>query len=414
MNSVSELLRALVKRLLARRGELEREMFARARDVVGPPEADLEYGMGFRAAVGSILEYGFAAIGQGEAWADMVPLAALDQARLAARSGVPLATVMRRYVAGAAVLTRFVLEEVGQLDAPSERQLAVSLQALASQFSLLDRLLAQVTQAYEQASDSAGSSAAHRRARLVARVLSGEPVDASALGYDLAGAHLGVIVDGPSSGLLIRRLAQAIGRPALVIDQDDETAWGWLGGRRVATRSELPRALKRVSAPDGAILALGEPATGAAGFRDTHRQAQEAVFVARRAGRPPLVRYAEVAVVAHALKDDDFARSLLAIYLTPLDRASDSAALRQTLRAYLTAAGNATAAAAALSVSERTVRRRLSLIEEQVGRPLYSCRSEIELALRLEELLAAETQARTGAASLALDGHVAELRTSQP
>ena len=47
---------------------------------------------------------------------------------------------------------------------------------------------------------------------------------------------------------------------------------------------------------------------------------------------------------------------------------------------------NAATAAAALRVDRHTVERRLNSIETRLGRSLHTCRAELEVALRLEEL----------------------------
>ncbi len=133
-------------------------------------------------------------------------------------------------------------------------------------------------------------------------------------------------------------------------------------------------------------LAIGEPGRGVKGFRLTHRQAQAAQLVALR--RPQwLTRYSDVALLAFALRDEALARSLVDIYLSPLDGPRQgSPVLRQTLRAYFAAERNASSAAVALGVARQTVENRLHRVEKKLGRLLPTCLAELEVALRLEEL----------------------------
>ena len=65
----------------------------------------------------------------------------LAQARLDARDGVPLDTVLRRYFAGNAVFGDFLVEEAERAEVPS----SALRRLLAAQATLVDRLLAAVS-----------------------------------------------------------------------------------------------------------------------------------------------------------------------------------------------------------------------------------------------------------------------------
>jgi DNA-binding PucR family transcriptional regulator len=147
-------------------------------------------------------------------------------------------------------------------------------------------------------------------------------------------------------------------------------------------------------------LAIGESSKGIDGWRLTHRQAQAAMLVALRRPRR-LTWYADVALLAAVLRDQELARSLVEIHLSPLeDRKDGGAVARRTLRAYFAAGCNAATAAAALGVNRHTVERRLHAIEEQLGRLLHTCHAELEVALRVEELESSDGAARTAPAHL--------------
>jgi DNA-binding PucR family transcriptional regulator len=86
-------------------------------------------------------------------------------------------------------------------------------------------------------------------------------------------------------------------------------------------------------------------------------------------------------------QDDLLATSLRQLYLEPLAEERDGGeTLRETLRAYFAAERNVSSAAAALSVNRHTVTSRLRTIEKRLGRPLSTCATEIDAALRLEDL----------------------------
>jgi hypothetical protein len=61
---------------------------------------DRAYRAGMREATGEVVGYGLTSIERGPAWDGPVPAAAIAQDRLAARVGVGLGTMLRRYVAG--------------------------------------------------------------------------------------------------------------------------------------------------------------------------------------------------------------------------------------------------------------------------------------------------------------------------
>jgi DNA-binding PucR family transcriptional regulator len=100
-----------------------------------------------------------------------------------------------------------------------------------------------------------------------------------------------------------------------------------------------------------------------------------------------LVRYGDVVLQAALLRDELLASSLQSLYLTPLEEERGGGeVLRQTLRAYFAAERHVSSAAAALRVDRHTVARRLSAVEDRLGRPLGHCLSELEAALRLEDM----------------------------
>ena len=189
---------------------------------------------------------------------------------------------------------------------------------------------------------------------------------------------------GARAGDAARELAAGLGRQLLLVPRSDETVWAWFGGQRRLAIAEIERQL---SARDhaGVSLAVGAPASGIDGWRLTHRQAQAAMLVALR--RPQqLTNYADVALLAAVLRDTELARSLVEIHLSPLGTQRDGEISRETLRAYFAAGCNAATAAAALKVDRHTVERRLRTIETRLGHMLDTCRAELEVALRLEEL----------------------------
>jgi hypothetical protein len=402
--SVHAVRAGVVGRLRARRGELVEVIFARVRgDAFGVVGAqDAEYVAGLGAAVAAAVEYVLTGIERGAEGVGPIPPAVSEQARRAARIGVSLDTVLRRYVVGHSVLEDFIMEEVDRDETdwmqPAQRE--ALREALRAQASVLDRLLVAITSEYGDELQRAGRSPEQRRTELVKRLLDGEMLERPELDYELDAWHLGVIATGPDAARAVRTLATGMDRRLLSVSHDERSVWAWLGGSERFVAGELERVVSEITARagddprlqppagNGVVLATGEPARGLAGWRLTHQQAQAALVVALRRPRP-LTRYGDVALLATALKDEPLARSLIDIYLSPLkDSRGGGQVLRETLRAYLDAERSVSSAAAALGVVRKTVESRLRTVEERLGRTLHPCPVELEVALLLDELAA--------------------------
>ena len=379
--SLASIRAGLAERLRARRSEIAEAIFARFRDIgFDPAEGEnAEYVAGSRAAITEALDYGLGAIERGEEWFGSIPPAAVAQARRAARNGVALDKVLLRNNAGHTVLEDFVVQEVDFAG-----QSVVLRGVFGTLGALLDHFTALLAHEYQREVERTAHSPELRRVELVQRLLAGAPADAAKLGYEFDGEHLGVIATGTKARETVRALAAGLGRELLSVSPSEETVWAWLGGRRPLDTEMIGRLLS-AKEPAGVSLAIGGSGKGIDGWRLTHRQAQAAMLVAQR--RPQrLTLYADVSLLAAVLKDQELASSLVEVHLSPLDGQKDSAVSRETLRAYFAAGCNAATAAAALRVDRHTVERRLHTIETRLGRMVHTCRPELEVALRLEEL----------------------------
>jgi hypothetical protein len=388
----------LAERLRERRAEIEQAILARVYGVADPTDGgDLEYVAGLRAAVAAAVEYGLDAARERAEPCAAVPPALAAQARYAARSGVGLDTVLRRYFAGYMVLGDYLIQaarEAGPSEADPELRRA--WRALAAHF---DRTLTAVTDEYTAEAEGRGWDTERRRGARVERLLAGELLEVADLDYELGAWHIGAILSGPGARPLLRDLAAALDRRLLLVHGAADTVWAWLGGQRQIDAAEVLGLAADRRSPE-VSLALGEAAEGIAGWRLTHRQAKAAAPIALR-DPPAMVRYADVALLASALGDEVLAGSLRESYLTPLECERDGGAtLRETLRAYFAAGRNVSSTAAALRASRQTVKNRLSLAEARIGRPLDACAAEMETALGLRELEAGSGQSANPAGQI--------------
>jgi hypothetical protein len=306
------------------------------------------------------------------------PALALEEARMSAARGIPLASVLHGY----RVTHRLLFEETLSLAAARIDDGALRAVALKETsrwlFAYVDWITPRVTAAYEGERDRLVRGGEQRRRQLVGHVLDGRPVDAAPLAYELAAAHLGVIAWGEEPDRALAAVRDTTGLSLLSVAGTETTVWAWVGGRSVDEEAVVDVAL-----PVGARLALGAPSHGVDGFRRTHREAWSAYRIARLTGAP-VTRHADVALLALTLQDPATARDFVLRELGPLARDDErTAVLRETLAAYFAAGQNAAAAAATLGVHDRTVLYRLGTIEKRLGRPVRERRDELGVALRL-------------------------------
>ena len=378
----------LIAGLREREDELVQGIFARVsgEGFEETGSQDVRYVEGLREAVGEAVRYALAGIERGGVRLGPAPAEVLEQARRAARAGVSLDTVLRRYVAGHTLLAEKVVEEIELRRGRGERERLRELSR--AQAMVLERLLVVITAEYKRELEGAGSKERLRSERVRALLDGDEKVvspEWAAWPYTLDGWHVGAIAAGTGAAEAVGALADALEREFLCVPcGEQDGVWAWFGGRSKPRQRELEQALKGLTAQPDVVFACGEPGHGLGGWRRTHRQAQAALKVALRRPRQ-LTRYADVALLSAALADEQLARSLLDAYITPLQDTTEGS-LREALRAYLRAGRGVSSAAAALGVARSTVDSRLRTAEERLGISLQHGSPELEIALQLDEI----------------------------
>jgi hypothetical protein len=360
---------------------IEKAIFARIRDLSeSVADGDPAYLAGLRSAVTQALNFGLANIEEGGISAASIPPETGAQARRAAREGVGLDTVLRRYAAGNKVLEEFIIAEAdGTLS-------QVLCQILSEQGHHVDCLMESVSAEYRDEVELAKRSAAQQRSDRIAHLLaSNSLVTLAGLDYDFDAWHIGMILVGPGGEKLARALAYPLRCQLLPAERDRELTWAWLGNSQRPVAADLEQCFA-ARAPIGVSMALGEPRRGLDGWRQTHHEAQMAFHVMLHQPKP-ITRSRDVILDSAVLKDQRLAMSLIETYLTPLDgRGKTGQVLRQTLRAYFKADQNVVSAAQILGRSRHTVERHLRKVEERLGQPLDTCNVQLQVALRAEDL----------------------------
>lgn len=378
-----EIPRSLTEGLRGRRTEIEQAALTRVYSVSGSTKRlDPEYVEGLKVAVSAALEYGIEALERSEDHPAPIPTVLLSQARLAARHGVELDTVLRRYLAGHALLDDFLIEESERGGLPGRGSLKALLR---SQATALDRLFAAISEEYTRETKARPGSPEQRRVQRIEGLLAGELSDTSGIDYDFGACHVGVLTTGPGAAEALRATAATLDRNLLLVARTKDFIWAWLGGRRELEFEQIEQAASQ-HWPAEVPLAVGELGLGFSGWRLTHRQAQAAFSIALR-NTSTYTRYADVALLASILCDDLLAASLHQLYMAPLENERDGGvALRETLRVYFESHRNVSSTAAALGVNRHTVGNRLRAVEERINRTLETCAAEVETALRMERM----------------------------
>ena len=333
------------------------------------------------------------------------PTAALEYARRLAQRQVPLHALVRAYRVGHGRFLRWCLDEMDlQVDSGSDA-LAITARLLDVSFRYIDRVSERVIVAYQQERDRWLLSQTAARGARVRRLLDGPVPDSDAaehaVGYPLRQHHLGVVswVPEPTHGgeglTRLDRLSVALGealncrgRP-LFVPCDESVAWSWLplGGHDHPAYDLLPKTVQEHDPT--ARVAVGEPGAGVAGFRQTHQQALRARDVANLA-RPGtrVTAFGEVGPVALLLPDLEATRSWVWSVLGQLAADDEhETRLRDTLRVFLAAGSSFAATAERLILHRNTVQYRVRKAEEAIGHPIQDHRADVELALRVCQVL---------------------------
>jgi len=326
---------------------------------------------------------------------DRVSPEQLRLTRTLRRRGMTLDRLVLSYRAGENVFWRSWLALLAAR-AENKDELLEALQvSSAALHSYLDRSLEAVMREYEADRERRAGRALARRSALVQRVLRGDQIDAveagDVLAYDLRRQHTGLVIwgDPATDGARESAAAEIAGaldaEAMLLLPAGDTSLWVWLSG---VEDDLLTAGVERLEYAR-ALAAAGRSGHGAAGFRDTHRQALRAQGVAAQMPDPPrLTLYRDVEIAALMTGDRQALREFVAAQLGPLGARTPAAArLRETLTVYLEDAGNATRAAARLHTHKNTVRYRVQRAEETLGRPVTEDRLALELALRVVQIL---------------------------
>lgn len=313
-------------------------------------------------------------------------------ARTVARRGLGLGVLTQLYHAVHRAMRRFMETMVGRRSSlPPEFRAELIVTMWDQTSELMNSLLQDLSDTYSREREEILRGAFSLRMQTLRQILDGAHLESEAatlcLSYPVHrwstaftlwtdGDHF---VDTTSLEPLALRLARSADPIDMLCHPSGAHAvWVWMASGSDAELEIDPSLL-----PLGVLVALGQPARGVAGFRQTHQEAQAAQQIVTRSLRPrPITRYREVEIVSMlATRPQSMSVFMGRELVGMLDDDETSRKLRQTLRALLSHAGNTEAAARQLGVHKNTVRYRVQQIEHRLGKRIDKRAVSTELAL---------------------------------
>ena len=254
----------------------------------------------------------------------------------------------------------------------------------------VDRMSAQLAAAWEQTRRRRERGLDVAPEELVRHALFADDGGDEALArleYDAGRVHLALALPAELTDARVAQLASRLRTTlrAQSVALRHDAAWiVWLAHERAPAPEDVAALAADVEVDPGAVLAIGEPAAGLAGFRTTYRQALDARRVGLLRGTPGVTCHRDVALLAVLCADSERARALARTELGPLAADDEATArLRDTVAAYLACGESHVGAAQRLFVHEKTVAYRVRQAEALLGRRVGDRRGELEAALLL-------------------------------
>lgn len=324
--------------------------------------------------------------------------AALSHARTLAQRDIPLSALFRAYRFGHAKFVHMGLDVIREGD--PERHIELAQYLIGRSAAFIDKVCEQVGRAYDAERDQWVGDRGGIRQLWVAELLSGRSVDfneaEAALGYRLAGTHVGVQMWAPTDVVGVdaramfeetrRLLASSLSpvAPPLLVPHDEREMHAWIPVRAgfELPMESLTEALKASRALN-LHLAIGRPETGISGFRLTIGQAKRVkdIVLTSTNPMPTLVTYDQLGPVALMASDVDALRRFVVRTLGPLAADGErEETLRETLRAFLGHNRSYAATAQAMIMHRNSVQYRVNQALALCDREL----AEVDVALDLQ------------------------------
>ncbi|MFJ3338475.1 PucR family transcriptional regulator [Streptomyces sp. NPDC086766] len=331
-----------------------------------------------------------------------VPPAAAEYARRFAQHDLSLEALLRAYRLGEHRFVQWALDALGRLGHTDTTAVLATVSELSERTNFyIDQVVEGLIDIYETERRRWDSRTGAARAAQLRLVLDNDQITEAAaqelLDVPMGDWHQAATAWVPSTttdaGRILqnatRFLQETTGRAPLTMLADDRTLWAWITSpSEPAIDRDLLGGLLAKS--EGLRIALGAPGRGLAGFRGSLREAQRARAVAETAHdqQHRLLEFDDVAVAALLTEhSEDISRWVARVLAGLTSNDAPTQQLRETLRVFLELNGSYTQAASRLHLHKNTVHYRIRKAEEIRGKPLSAGRLEVEVALRVFDLL---------------------------
>ncbi|EFQ82918.1 hypothetical protein HMPREF0063_12127 [Aeromicrobium marinum DSM 15272] len=326
----------------------------------------------------------------------LLPPQAVDLALSIARRQLELGVLLKVYRVAAAAVWEFFARVAAAVPAGGPDRTDVLVYLWGHGGTWINEAIEQLITVFADEREATLHGALARRTETVHALLRGDPVPVdtatSDLGHPVRGPQTALVLwtdDGDSAEAvtslqgLATALATAAGGTAVSIPAGRREVWAWITGRVAPDVSTMREVVDAASGQIEPHVAVGQTAAGAAGFRQSHREAIAAQRLAVRspsAGR--LTAHAEHELACLVAGDDAGVRTLIGRELGGLAGAEKGLdRLRETVATFLRHGGSVDLTASQLIVHKNTVRYRLAQAEDLIGHPLTERRTEIAVAL---------------------------------
>lgn len=392
-------------RLYARQPEIARDMSGLLADEIDMLDADPELVELLFASVDANIRTAVHILANHISIEHLQPTtAAVAYALRLAQRDIPSNSLVRAYHMGQDRLIQEIFEEVQHLDCSAEQKIEVLHHISRVVYQYIDWISLYVFETYSKERERWNNAHGNVQSSLIRRILAQQSVETSTFesetGYRLEQFHLAVVLwstrpEAEPGGLrvledVLRALATRWGAvsPPIFTAVDRTTAWGWIPLGRVHPVLDWEVARREADTAGECRVALGLPASGVAGFKRSHEQAQAARVVALASGErtPPAVSFGDhgVAIVSLLARDIDSTRIWVSEVLGPLAfDGENTAALRETLRVFLMNGENYGKAAEQLILHRNTVKYRLGKVFGDGCGPTAYDRLDVALALQV-------------------------------
>ena len=253
------------------------------------------------------------------------PVTALEHARAMAARGYSVDVMLRFYRIGHAYFSERILTGIADVVTDPALALAVVADLQRYAFAYVDRISSEVAAEYVAELDRMQTRVRAARTDAVRGLIAGDQIDLGraerALSHRLTGWQTAFVCWTDRDDADLARVGAAVGahlgspHPLLVPD-GAQALWGWVSTSRAPGVAPADLAPLADQIPTMVRISIGTPAQGAAGFRDSHAQAQRGRRIVELSGRgAPVTSYTELALVDTMSGDLDLARAFVATEL---------------------------------------------------------------------------------------------------